>query len=205
MHLDKHSYLNRIFYARRGDGAKALVFNPRSGNRLIWLADIQRVLHQSGAQLSWDRLNDQACRWGARNALGAALFLLEALTGRSKPDWPHSRHGDRVSFVHDRLYARAVRGGPPGGFAALLKMDSQTQFRPIRILGFLRYMFPPAEYVRRRYACRGRPAVAVFALRHLVRCIVLDVLAPPVLLIAMLLARWLKRACCLRPWRPPSS
>ncbi len=180
MHLAKHAVLNRT--AALGDPAAAerLVFSPESDIRLIWLVDAWKWMHRVAPEVEIESIRRTADAWGARAALSDLLVLVRSV---ARQPLPAALDGLIVDPAPRPRIGLAGRAPAPDGrdsprLSRWVRMHPVLQFRPIRVLDILRYVVPPADYLRRRYGCRGGPALAARRLRHAGRTIGRDLLAP---------------------------
>ena len=193
MHLEKHGYLNKLLFKKKEKEAVAFIFNPLSGNRLIWFVDLRLFLNHLKNQLIWENITEIARQWGARETLGSALFLLEALTGSRGLYGLPCKPKEKLTLTETFLYRAAFRERGSRSMAALLKMDSTTQFRPIRIFDFVHYLFPPGDYLRRCYHYRRPLAMLFYRGYHLIRCSTRDLLRPLTILWIVLIKELYRR------------
>lgn len=79
-HMDTHAYMNRYFVS--SPEAKDYIFNPSSGNRLIWFSDVNEMVRLFGKRIEWEHLSEKARRWGVETSVYTNLLLTGKLFSR---------------------------------------------------------------------------------------------------------------------------
>lgn len=146
-HAWKHGYLNPALVddARLG----TLLYEPLSGNRLIWLLDLHRLMRAGAVDPAACR--ERAREWGASASLeGAVALAVEAfgpVTGWGRVD-DCGRDASLARYLVLRWLARGLAEGSPGTLRLLqraTRMDPHLQARPIRALDLLDAFRAPAS------------------------------------------------------------
>lgn len=147
VHAWKHGYLNPALVedARLG----ALLYEPLSGNRLIWLLDLHRLMRGAAAPPAVCR--ERAREWGAAAPFEGAVALAAAAFG-PVPGWERPAAPDPdaplVRLLILRWLARGLAEGSPKTVRLLqraTRMDPHLQARPIRALDLLDAFRAPAS------------------------------------------------------------
>lgn len=185
MHVAKHGAFNAAYQVEQQTDVETFFFDPLTDNRLIWMVDLWRLLKHSQDALDWEQLAKRARAWGATQALASALFLLEGLYAAPLPVPKEMKEATRVSRTQRWLYRMVVRPNASPQFAWLFKMNARLQFRPIRLLDALRYLFPPASYLARRYGCRSGWAIVPARFYHAGHCLIQHAVRPALLLLTI--------------------
>lgn len=180
MHLAKHAVLNRTAALRDPAVAERLVFCPQSDIRLLWLVDAWRWMHRIAPETDPKAIRRTADAWGARAALSDLLVLVWSVARQPLPATLEGLVREPAAGARPGLAARlaAPRGSDLPGASWWVRMHPALQFRPIRFLDVARYVAPPADYLRRRYGCRRRPAIWGCRVGHACRAVFRDLLAP---------------------------
>ena len=162
-HADKHACFGRYVDDFSEFGIKAVLDNCRSA-QLIWYADIVRLLDVWDSGLDWDLFLRSCADWGigreVRSTLSIVGKMVESpavgsVTARIEPA--------RAAPGIGRLYRMVVAGGPDGLSdhrlvgrikSVLLGSGSWLQFRPVRFLDVLTYVFPARREIAKRYGVR---------------------------------------------------
>jgi hypothetical protein len=194
MHLEKHGYLNQLLFKKgQKEGAVGFLFNPLSGNRLIWFMDLRLILKSFKDRLNWQDILKRCDQWGVRESLGSALFLLKTL-GLDGDLSPVTTPQSRSLTLTERLLQGAALGGKNSTFLdPLLKMDSKTQFRPIRILDLFRYISPPTGYLKRQYHYRSFLATPFYRGYHALRCLYRDLFQVTAVMLVVLTKKFFRK------------
>jgi hypothetical protein len=108
----------------------------RHAGRLLWLHDIAEWLHHSPARLDWEGLASRAVDFGLAAPLAACLEGLEAGWGASVPPGLAGRLREAEMQARNADRATASAGPRTSG----------------RLAGTWRRLFPPPDYIRRKYA-----------------------------------------------------
>jgi hypothetical protein len=152
LHAYKHGFLNSTL-ARRRD-CLPLVYDPLSGNRLVWLLDLWKLMG-SPAGPEPGEVFSLAGEWELEEALCTSLILAQYVfgpaagwNGRLSQDLPGER--GIKGLVHDRLAAGLLRRSP--FFVALAerlqRLDHARDVRLVRALDLLDLLTPTPGEVR---------------------------------------------------------
>ena len=165
VHAFKHGSLNPSL-ARRGQW-RDLVFDPLSGNRLIWLLDIRKLLAR-GAGVTPAAVVSRAQEWGIGEAVASSLLLAQQVFGPVR-GWEGAAAaigreplGPKL-IVLNLLTAGLARGDGRivRTLERLQQMDHARELRLIRALDLLDLLLPrPGE--ARRWRASGRGALLPF-------------------------------------------
>jgi hypothetical protein len=178
MHLNKHGYLNRIISER--DNVMEIIFNPLSGNRLIWFIDILKIIKRYHGKIEWDRLILNSKRWNVEGDLRSVLTIINCLFGQIVPDKIISGFIPyKPSFVELKVY---------GGLADNLEGTNISQgylfrffsskilcmpkwllyleFRPVRIIDILKDIFPSRDFIKKKYYVSSSGKTIYYLLIH---------------------------------------
>lgn len=196
MHVAKHGAFNAAYHAERWPDVETFFFDPVTDNRLIWMVDLWRLLKQEPTPLDWEQMAERARAWGAARAVVSAEALLEALSGSRVPVPAALQSSTGISRTERWLYRSLVRPGAPPRHRWLLKMNTRLQFRPVRLLDIGRYLFPPKDYLGRRYGSRGRLSRRAARAYHLGQCLMRHVVRPVKTLFVATCSRWLRLFAC---------
>jgi hypothetical protein len=146
VHAWKHGYLNPALVGN--ERLRPLQYEPLSGNRLIWLLDLHRLMRRGAA--TPDACRERARAWGATASLAGALELAAAAFG-PVAGWEVSAGGRRdaslARYLVLRQLARGLAAGSPRTLRLLRRatsMDPHLQARPIRALDLLDAFRAPA-------------------------------------------------------------
>ncbi len=131
------------------------------GRWILWLLDIHLLLIDSGKSFNWEEVRDKAEKWGIDRQVAVCITAAGLVFQTPLPS-QHQNHGFKpgISPLYAQLYRiqlSRLRGGKrcrrTGRFLFGLRSDSI--FRPIRALDLARYLFPPPEYIRKKYRATG--------------------------------------------------
>ena len=156
MHAAKHGALN--FVGLRANCPAEWYCRRSSGNRLLWFADIERLLRLYGNELDWTALVERMRRWHVGEPVAQCLAVITALLPGSRSEDARSRLG-----LHERDAGPSA--GPCGAFLgsrwgqriALRSMHvSAFFFRPFRLLLLGHTLFPPPAALRDYYSVGSR-------------------------------------------------
>ena len=131
------------------------------GGWLIWLLDIHLLLTESGGSFEWEAVQEKAEKWGMDKQAAVCISAAGRVFQTPLPSqYQRSDFKTRINSLEARLYRiqlsrlrGAERGRRTGRFLFGLQID--TIFRPIRALDLVKYLFPPPEYLRRKYQATG--------------------------------------------------
>lgn len=160
VHAFKHGSLNPSIVRRRQ--WRDLVFDPLSGNRLIWLLDIRKLISR-GVGVPQDAIVAQAREWGVGEAVAGCLQLAQETFG-PVPGWEGAAAAigreplGPKRVVLDLLCAGLARrdGRAVKILERLQRMDHVRELRLIRGLDLLDLLLPrPGEVWRWRRSGRG--------------------------------------------------
>lgn len=159
VHAFKHGSLNSSLWRR--PEWHDLVFDPLSGNRLIWLLDIRKLL--AGTTLAPAAVVARAREWGVEEAVAGCLLLAQGIFGRVE-GWEgvaatigRTRPGPKLLLL-DALAAGLARGDGRAvrTLERLQRLDHTRELRLIRGLDLLDLLSPrPGEAWRWRTSGRG--------------------------------------------------
>ena len=167
LHAAKHGVLNCA--CARTPGLESVVFDPLSGNRLIWLLDLKLIMEHAAIRLDEVRL--LAVRWRAEAALHSGTMLAQRVFGPVAGwEWTASLPAGGVSAVRLMVLRRLARGLSRRERATVLlmrrlqKLDHHRDARPARGLDLLDLPFPNPEELRGWRKRHGPWAMAPLAL-----------------------------------------
>jgi hypothetical protein len=171
VHLVKHAvYLPTVL--TRPDLARIIL----ADGLLVNFVDAAEVIKVYAAALDWPRTVAQARQSGAREILGSVLRVCSDLLQAPVPDWaladmqttgPGGLTGHIMNRMADEELAAYLGRERSRLWSFLVVTNGAFILRPIRILDTVGYMFPPRDYLERRY---GRASLPI-ALAHLWRAI----------------------------------
>jgi hypothetical protein len=153
LHAFKHGFLNSAVLRR--EGLRDLVYDPLSGNRLVWFLDLHRLMSRSPG-VDPGEADGLARQWGCGDALYSSVALASHVFGVagawSLPVGEGIGGGEEIrAFVVDRLAGGLVhrRRGATSLVRRLQKMDHAREVRPARVLDLLGLLTPAPEEVGR--------------------------------------------------------
>lgn len=144
---------------------------------LMYFLDVAETLRHDKDSLDWSQTVRLAQEWGAADILGAVLSVCYKYLNAPVPERILSElavgKANRVNdYVMNRLveYEIAEHMGqkPSRLWAFLVGYQESLVLRPIRLLDALTYLFPPAEFLQRRYGRANLPS----RLQHTFKAIV---------------------------------
>lgn len=151
IHAAKHGVLNSA--CARTPGLEAVVFDPLSGNRLIWLLDLKLLMERAGVGL--DEVRALAVRWRVETALHSGVVLAQHVFGPVAGwTWTGPPPAGGVSAARLMVLRRLARGLSRRGRATislmrrLQKPDHLRDARPARGLDLLDLPFPNQVEIR---------------------------------------------------------
>lgn len=164
MHLNKHGYLNRIIIDR--DNLSEIIFNPLSGNRLIWFIDILKIIERYYNNIDWNRVILNSKKWNVEGDVHAVLTIINRLFGQIVPDKIISGFIPyKPSFIELKIYGGLAdnleRINISQGYllkffrSKILCMPAglrYLEFRPIRIIDMLKDVFPSRNFIKKKYS-----------------------------------------------------
>jgi hypothetical protein len=155
VHLVKHAiYLPATI--ERPDMARIIL----ADGMLMYFLDVAETLRFNKASLDWSETIRLAREWGTADMLGAVLQVCHDHLGVAVPTAVLSElsisKANRVNdYMMNRLadYEVALHLGqkPSRLWAFLVGYNESLVLRPIRILDALTYLFPTADFLKRRY------------------------------------------------------
>ncbi len=156
LHLRKHcQFLPAL---REEEDFLSLLLAGRLG---IWIEDIHRLLLRRGEDLDWEEIRKKADAWNLEEEVDSCLRTVSDICHLTlPPGWKHPRRPRRMNLAERKIYQSQLsllRGGEKTRRSArfLFRLRADAIFRPARSLDALRYIFPPAGYIRKRYRIRG--------------------------------------------------
>jgi hypothetical protein len=159
-HAWKHGYLNPAIVD--DERLLTVLYEPLSGNRLVWLLDLHRLMRTGAADPAACR--ERAREWGASASLEGAVELAAAAFG-PVAGWGRaavrSRDASLARYLILRRLARGLAAGSPLTVRLLeraTRMDPHLQARPIRALDLLDAFRAPVSV--RALRARGLGLVA---------------------------------------------
>jgi Uncharacterised nucleotidyltransferase len=127
------------------------------GRWMLWLLDIHLLLTKSGESFDWETIQEKARRWGIDYQIAVCLAAASRVF-HAPLSAQYQSHNikTRINPLETQLYRIQLsrlrgeeKGRRTGRFLFGLRTD--TIFRPIRAIDLTRYLFPPPEYLRRKY------------------------------------------------------
>jgi hypothetical protein len=128
---------------------------------LMNYVDIAELLKQYGSSLDWPAIVARAREWGAADILVATVRACHRLLAAPAPaellNGPFSSAVGPVSarvmqaMADHKLAAHQGVKDPDRLWSFLVGYKAGLVFRPIRLLDLVRYLFPGADYLARRY------------------------------------------------------
>jgi hypothetical protein len=171
VHLVKHAvYLPSVL--ARSDLARIIL----ADGLLVNFVDAAEVIKVHAATLDWPRTVALARQSGAREILGSVLRVCSDLLQAPVPGWVLADMqtvgaggvtGHIMNRMADQELAAYLGRERSRLWSFLVITNGAFILRPIRILDAAGYMFPPRDYLERRY---GRATLPV-ALAHLLRAL----------------------------------
>jgi len=131
------------------------------GRWLLWFLDIHLLLTGQGESLDWDTVRDKARRWGMDKRVAVCLQAASRIFQTPLPSQYQKSSGKTGASLPEeylyRIQRDRLRGENKGRRAGrfLFGLRTDTIFRPIRALDLIKYLFPPPEYLRRKYRTYG--------------------------------------------------
>lgn len=114
---------------------------------LLHFFDIALAIQRFGPQLDWATIRQRSATWGAGEMVDLCLRGIRLVWPESAPDGLITGALRPVTWWERSAYRLNAQGEERGAFKQLRGFF----FRPIRLLDSIRYLHPPAEYLRRRY------------------------------------------------------
>ena len=169
IHLVKHAiYLPSV--VERPDLARIIL----ADGMLMYFLDIAEVIRQKGAEIDWPLTVRLAREWGAVDILGSVLRVCQRYLGADVPasvlaQLPVRGPGGVTRRAMSRIadYELSTFLGQPASrlWDFLLVTNGAFILRPIRLLDLGAYIFPPREFLFRRYGSDSWWVAAGHALR----------------------------------------
>jgi len=166
LHLVKHCPFLHLL--NEEDDLSSLLLK---GRWLLWLLDIHLLLTATGESLNGESIRGKAEKWGIHKQVAICLSAVGRVFQTHLPfQYQRWTEKHRISTLEARLYGMQLarlrgekRSGRTGQFLFSLRPDSI--FRPIRALDLVKYLFPPPEYLRRKYQTGGISLIIAYP-RH---------------------------------------
>lgn len=165
VHAARHGILNRA--GLRAGLPAAWFLRPCVGNRLLWFADLQRHFVRHETELDAGLLRRRAVEWNVDEEVAEALRLLRLLLPGPAADAACDRCG--VPPATPARSGAGRRGAAPTAgrlFARLMRMNARLLFRPARLTGLGRTLFPAPARLRRYWRARHAALVPLLYLVH---------------------------------------
>jgi len=172
LHAFKHGFLNSSLVRRKE--WLPLVFDPLSGNRLIWLLDLWKLM-RSPEGPEPEAVLALAAEWDMTEALRSSVILARYVFGEVR-GWELPGEEDALpgrgikGFVHDRMAAGLLRES--SFFISLAerlqRLDHSRDVRLVRGLDLLDLLTPSADETRRWKSKGGALALPLLHLYRLV-------------------------------------
>ncbi len=160
LHLRKHCvFLDAL---RAEEDFPSLLIGERA---LLWLADIDRAARGMDAA-GWERARKRAREWSLLEALESCRLAAERVWsgGGREPGAAGLSRWERAA-ARRRIAVLRGEGGKGRFDRFLFGLRADTIFRPVRGLELAGCLFPPADYLRKRYGSGGPAARAAHAAR----------------------------------------
>jgi hypothetical protein len=172
LHAFKHGFLNSSLVHRQE--WLPLVFDPLSGNRLVWLLDLWKLMRSPGGPEP-EAVLALAAEWDMTEALRSSVILAQYVFGKVRgwdlpgDDEAFSGRGIK-GFVHDRMAAGLLRESPFFTSMAerLQRLDHARDVRLVRGLDLLDLLTPSSGEKRR---WREKGGTFALPLLHLYRLV----------------------------------
>jgi hypothetical protein len=141
---------------------------------LMYFLDVTEALRLAGDDPPWSRLVDTANRDGAGTIVASVLEVCVRLLDAPVPEGVLARfHRSKAGSVSRAFMLRlgnatmAYYEGRSRSrrWSFLLGYNASVVFRPVRLLDFAHYLWPEADFLRRRYGHDGATARAGHLLR----------------------------------------
>lgn len=155
VHLVKHAvYLTSA--AGRPDLPRIIL----ADGMLMYYLDVAEVVGRFGPAIDWPATVDLAGEWGVAAALGAVLGVCHDYLGAAVPErvlaaLPVTPPGRLRAALMNRMADHEVAtylGQKPGRlWSFLVGYNEAFILRPVRLLDAASYLWPPADYLSRRY------------------------------------------------------
>ncbi len=165
VHAARHGILNRA--GLRAGLPAAWFLRPCVGNRLLWFTDLQRHFALHDAELDAGLLRERAAAWNVGEEIAEALGLLRLLHPGPVAEAACDRCGvPPAAPVRAGFPLRSAAPGTGRFFARLMKMSPRLFFRPARLTGLGRTLFPAPVRLRRYWRVRHGALVPLLYLIH---------------------------------------
>jgi len=156
LHLVKHCPF--LSFLLDEDDLPALILK---GRWMLWLLDIHLLLTEREKSFRWEDILEKAERWGLDKQVAVCLSAAFQIFQTPLPaQYQNQDLKIRYSSPERQLYRLQLerlrgeeRDRRRGQFLFGLRTD--TTSRPIRSLDLVKYLFPPPEYLRRKYQTGG--------------------------------------------------
>lgn len=114
---------------------------------LLQLFDIALLLFKSRTELDWEMLSERATSWRAGASLRLSLEAVEALWPGLTTETQRQRFPLPTTGSATQTLLQIMDRTSPDAF----RLKRAVFFRPVRLLDGLSYLFPPGDYLFRRY------------------------------------------------------
>ena len=166
LHLVKHCPF--LSFLLDEDDLPALILK---GRWMLWLLDIHLLLTEWGKSFRWEDILEKAERWGLDKqvtiCLSAAFRVFQTPLPVQYQDRNWTIRSNSLETELYQLQLSRLRGEKRSRRTErfLFGLRTDTIFRPIRALDLLKYLFPPPEYLRRKYQATGISLILAYT-RH---------------------------------------
>ncbi|MFZ0547983.1 MAG: nucleotidyltransferase family protein [Candidatus Promineifilaceae bacterium] len=133
---------------------------------LMYYLDVTETLRHYGGLLDWSETIRLARAWGAADMLGAVLRVCSQYLDAPVPqhvlaELPVEKPGRVTAYVMNRMadyeVTRHMGQTPSRLWSFLVGYKESLVLRPIRLLDAFAYLFPPTDYLQRRYGRSSLP------------------------------------------------
>lgn len=131
------------------------------GRWVLWLLDIHLLLTGRGEEFDWAAVQKKARRWGidyqTALCLAAAGRVFQTPLPSQYQGYDFKTGTSQLSAQLYRIQLSRLRGEERGRRTGrfLFGLRPDIIFRPIRALDLAGYLFPPPEYLRKKYRTTG--------------------------------------------------
>ncbi|MDP3981243.1 MAG: nucleotidyltransferase family protein [Chlamydiota bacterium] len=164
LHTYKHGYMNHLI-ARQEN--LDLFFHPFAENKLMWFVDLEKILIKKNQSISWDTITERTQNWCVDQAVLSIFTILDKLYPNLPLPQSYLQTFSLIGslpWVKTKLFKTILntsytkgRSAQQRGFAQFLQkhfftMKGELQFRLIRVIDLIEYMFPSPRFIKRLYA-----------------------------------------------------